>query len=279
MSHEPFGNRWAGAPQTARGRKLQQQHGVLRQLRREAEELHEAGPPPAAYLTHRQLLRSRNASCMRAANTASSSDEPLQPPVRLRWSAELSQRLTVPPQHPKRAWDMVRGTLVRDESESRPGLSEPSAHDARPHDAQSTQRSDQLRSCGQGEENLPPPRPPTTKAKHLGGARATTGAAQKPAASALTRAELVGARRLVYAAQEVGVAQPEQFSGCLTDCAPLSRLLLRGLPAGSAQWRYEERRLWPGEAFAAHPPLPLPSASTALCGAASEHPGWWRELT
>ena len=130
---------------------------------------------------------------------------------------------------------------------------------------------------------MPPPR---RKAKHPGEARGKTGPQRETRAELMTRAELtearrtrselVEARRMLYAAQDVGVAQPEQFSGCLTDCAPLSRLLLRGLPAGSAQRRYEERRLGPAEAFDAYPPLPLPS--TAPCGAASED-DWWRELT
>ena len=44
---------------------------------------------------------------------------------------------------------------------------------------------------------------------------------------------------------------------------PLSRLLLRGVPMGSAQRRYEERRLSGREAFDAAPSIPLPGEQTA----------------
>jgi len=241
MSHEPYGNRWAGAPQTARGRKLQEHVLVMRQLRREAGEPEQAGPPAAAELTHTELLRSRNAACMRVASITSSSDDPLERPVRLRRSAEPSQR-------PPAAAAPEAG--VGDKGDAQPDLSEPPAHDARSH-TQSTQRPDPSR----GDENVPPPR---RKAKHPGEARGKPAELMTRAELAAvrhTRAELVEARRMLYATQEVGVAQPEQFSGCLTDCAPLSRLLLRGLPARSAQRRYEERRIGPG-AFDAYPPLP-----------------------
>ncbi len=186
MSHEPYGNRWAGAPQTARGRKLQEHVIVLRQLRREADEPQQAGPPAAAELTHTELLRSRNAACMRVASITSSSDDPLERPVRLRRSAELSQRPPAPPQHPKRAWDMVRGTLVGDEGDPQPDLSEPAAHDSRAH-AQSTQRPDQSHG-GRGDENVPPPR---RKAKHPGEARGKTGPQRETRAELMTRAELI----------------------------------------------------------------------------------------
>lgn len=278
MSHEPFGNRWAGAPQTARGRKLQEHHIVLRQLRREVEEPR-AGPPAADDLTHTELLRSRNAACMRVASITSSSDDPLEPSVRLRRSSDLKQRPQATPQHTKRAWDMVRGTLVGDKDESEPGVSELPAQDTRSQVSQSIQLPHNSCRHAAGDENVPPWR---LRAKHPSGAQASTGASRTDSqratrAELMTRAELVEARRMLYTTQEVGIAQPERFSGCLTDCAPLSRLLLRGLPAGSAQQRYEELRLGPGEAFDAYPPLPMPSP--ASCAAASEDADWWRELT
>ena len=50
---------------------------------------------------------------------------------------------------------------------------------------------------------------------------------------------------------------PEPFDECYADIAPLARLLLRGLPLGPTQRRYEERRLGPAEAFDPQPALPL----------------------
>ena len=241
MSSEPFGRRWAGAAQSSCGRQLQEEQQLLRAL-----------STPAKQHTHHDLIASRSAARFRVA-VESTSEATSFSPFR-RTAAESQPR---PPFHAKPAWDTVQPLL----------------HDEEGRQSGATGRSSGERDAGagrEGGEGAPLPRGPRQ--------RTTRAAAQrKPTAANRSRADLLQARSAIYAAQQAGVAQPERFADCMTDCIPLSRLLLRSIEGGTLR-RYEEKRLDPQEAFEAYPSLPLSEIERCLdpagTGTASGGPKW-----
>ena len=272
--------RWAAA---VAERRLQEEQQLLRHLDMPAEyrELASSIEP-----SHCDLM-ARRSDTYASASRARCSLSPLQPMALhqeaaaprflFRRSAAEEASRPRPPHIARPAWDTVQPLLSDDFYPFLSGgfygerLHEAVARGPQPRTGRAAASPERQRCDGSGSGS--DGAGPGTSASPAGEGDATPARAGSPprrrrrrsprkakAAADLSRAELMQARNAIYAAQEAGVAQPERFADCITDCLPLSRLLLRGIQ-GDTSRRYEERRLAPPEAFEPFQALPLSESS------------------